>query len=63
MLFARVSHDLVSEVILATRSLVRLDVVAQASAARVSVVIVDAFASKNSMATKHQMPEMLLVSK
>ena len=40
-----------------------MDVAAQASAARVSVVIVDAFASKNSMATKHQMPEMLLVSK
>ncbi|GLJ29925.1 hypothetical protein SUGI_0591640 [Cryptomeria japonica] len=63
VLFARVSHDLVPEAILATRSLVRLDVASRASAARVAAATADASASKNSTPTKRRKPEMLLVSK
>lgn len=52
----RVSHDLVPEAILATRSLMRLDTVARAAAKNHT-------ASVNSTPSKPRKPEILLVSK
>uniref|UniRef100_A0A0C9QU46 TSA: Wollemia nobilis Ref_Wollemi_Transcript_9669_1704 transcribed RNA sequence n=1 Tax=Wollemia nobilis TaxID=56998 RepID=A0A0C9QU46_9CONI len=60
VLFARASHDLVPEAILATRSLIRLDIAAR-TAARAAAA--DATASKNGTPVKRKKPEVLLVSK
>uniref|UniRef100_A0A0D6QWS6 Hyccin n=1 Tax=Araucaria cunninghamii TaxID=56994 RepID=A0A0D6QWS6_ARACU len=62
VLFARASHDLVPEAILATRSLIRLDIAAR-TAARAAAASADVTASKNSTPVKRKKPEVLLVSK
>lgn len=60
VLFARVSHDLVPEAILATRSLIRLDIAARETAMAAAAATA---ASNTNTPTKHKKPEVFLASR
>jgi hypothetical protein len=60
VLFARVSHDLVPEAILATRSLIRLDISTRANAMAAAAANA---ASNTNTPTKHKKPEVFLASR
>ncbi|KAL6517654.1 hypothetical protein OROMI_033355 [Orobanche minor] len=62
-MYARASHDLVPQAILATRSLIQLDKRAREAAMAASAMAVNASGSNANTPSKAKKPEMLLVSK
>lgn len=62
-LYARSSHDLVPQAILATRSLIQLDKRAREAAAMAAASVANTVGSNTNTPSKAKKPEILLVSK